>query len=127
MIITIHFPHCNQMTIILIMEAFNGSAANKTVRRLRVLTDLYQRGSASVTTEKALEKLISYEVEMHQSQLRELQADLAHFEQMYGMSSAEFYQRYQAGQTADDMDFIEWASLVQMAQRIEEQLQLLTN
>lgn len=109
------------------MEAFDTPAANKTVKRLRVLTDLYQQGSASVVTERTLEKLLSYEVDAHQSQLRELQADLIHFEQQYEMSSAEFYQRYQAGQTDDQMDFIEWASVVQMTSRLEEQLQLLAN
>jgi hypothetical protein len=104
------------------MEAIDAAATNRTARRLRILTDLYQQGSASVATEKALEKLLSYEVDAHQSQLHELQTDLIHFEQIYEMSSADFYQRFQAGQTDDRMDFIEWASLVQMIQRLETRI-----
>lgn len=48
------------------------------------------------------------------TQLAALAVDLAAFEQQYGMSSAEFARRYEAGQTDDRMDFVEWASLVRM-------------
>lgn len=53
-------------------------------------------------------------------QLRQLQADLAEFEQRYGLTSAEFYRRYQAGQTDDRMNYVEWASLIQMADNLRE-------
>ena len=46
--------------------------------------------------------------------LGQLESDLAEFEKRYGLSSAEFYHRFQAGQTDDRMDYVEWASLVQM-------------
>jgi hypothetical protein len=46
--------------------------------------------------------------------LGQLESDLAEFEKQYGLSSAEFYHRFQAGQTDDRMDYVEWASLVQM-------------
>jgi hypothetical protein len=50
--------------------------------------------------------------------LDELNAELAEFEQRYGMTSDEFYPLYQAGQTDDRMDFVEWASLAQMAENL---------
>ena len=46
--------------------------------------------------------------------LGQLESDLAEFEEQYGLSSAEFYHRFQAGQTDDRTDYVEWASLVQM-------------
>lgn len=36
------------------------------------------------------------------------------FEKRYGMTSAEFWEKWQGGQLDDRMDFIEWASLIQM-------------
>ena len=54
------------------------------------------------------------------------QTDLAAFEQKYHLSSTEFYQQFQAGQTGDDMDYVEWASLVQMADNLKKRLRLLT-
>jgi hypothetical protein len=48
------------------------------------------------------------------------------FEEKYGLASDEFYRRYQAGETDDQMDYVEWASMVQMARNIEARLELLT-
>lgn len=53
-----------------------------------------------------------------QTHLDELTADLAEFERRYGMTSDEFHRLYQAGQTDDRMDFVEWASLIQMAENL---------
>lgn len=48
----------------------------------------------------------------------DLNAELAEFERRYGMTSDEFYRLYQAGQTDDRMDFVEWASLAQIAENL---------
>ena len=53
--------------------------------------------------------------------------ELSDFEKLYDMSSEMFYKRFQEGKTDDRMDFVEWASLVQMASRLERQLELLKN
>ena len=58
--------------------------------------------------------------------LARTQARLTEFEQRYGLPSAEFYRRFQAGQTDDRMDYVEWASLVQMADNAQKRLRLLT-
>lgn len=50
--------------------------------------------------------------------LEQLRSDLAEFERRYQLSSTEFYRRYRTGQTDDRMDYVEWASLVQMAEGI---------
>jgi len=46
-------------------------------------------------------------------------------EDKYGMDSETFYRKYQAGETDDRMDFVEWTSLVQMAINLKERLALL--
>ncbi len=50
---------------------------------------------------------------------------LQELESKYGMDSETFYRKYQAGETDDRMDFVEWASLVQMAENLKERLALL--
>lgn len=97
-----------------------------TAQRLRALAQLYQRGQASKMMDRTLDKLLAYEADVSRKQLRQLQTDLAEFERRYGLSSDEFYRRYQAGQTDDRMDHVEWASLVQMANNLRERLRLLT-
>jgi len=41
---------------------------------------------------------------------RVIQSDLAELEKTYGMSSEDFFQRWQAGETDDRMGLVEWAS-----------------
>ena len=97
-----------------------------TAERLHALAELYQQGQVSDLMDRTLEKLLHHEAEECQAQLRQLQADLAEFEQQYHRSSTEFYQQFQAGQTGDDMDYVEWASLIQMVDNLKKRLRLLT-
>ena len=101
-------------------------AKTLTAERLHALAELYQQGQVSELIERTLEKLLRQEAEACQAQLRQLQADLAELEQKYHRPSTEFYQQFQAGQTSDDMDYVEWASLIQMADNLEKRLHLLT-
>ena len=98
-----------------------------TAERLHALAELYQQGQVSDLMDRTLAKLLRHEAEQCQAQLHQLQADLAEFEQKYHLSSAEFYRQFQAGQTSDDMDYVEWASLIQMAENLKKRLRLLTD
>jgi hypothetical protein len=96
-----------------------------TAERLQALAELYRQGQESDLMDRTLEKLLRHEAEQSQAQLRELRADLAEFEQRYHLPSDEFYRRYQAGDMGDQMDYVEWASLVQMVDNLEKRLDLL--
>lgn len=96
-----------------------------TAQRLHSLADLFEQGQTSETTTRALDKVLVYETEVARGQLAELKRDLAAFETKYKMTSADFYARFQAGKTDDRMDFVEWASLMQMAQNLEKRIELL--
>ena len=52
----------------------------------------------------------------------QLRADLAGFEQMYGIDSDTFYRQYEEGKLGDAVDFVEWSSTVEMLNNINEQL-----
>ena len=97
-----------------------------TAERLHTLAELYQQGQVSDLMDRTLEKLLHHEAEQCQAPLRQLQADLAEFEQQYRRSSTEFYRQFQAGHTIDEMGYVEWASLVQLADNLEKRLRLLT-
>ena len=102
------------------------NANTMTAGRLHALAELYQQGQVSDLMDRTLEKLLRHEAEQCQAQLSQLQSDLAEFEQKYHLSSSEFYRQFQAGQTSDEMDYVEWASLVQMAENLAKRLRLLT-
>ena len=99
--------------------------AENTARRLEYLADLCRQGQVSKTVTKTMDKLFGYEAENCRARICELENDLSAFEKQYGMSSDLFYRRFQEGQAGDSMDFIEWASLVQMCRRLRERFALL--
>lgn len=47
----------------------------------------------------------------------EINRQLAELEHTYGMSSAEFLRKYNGGELGDDLDFIDWAGLLMVAER----------
>lgn len=98
-----------------------------TAQRLEQLAQVYRDAQASDVMTRTLDKLFHYEADQCRAQLRQLTGDLAEYERQYGQSSREFYARYEGGHTDDRMDYVEWASLYQMAQRLEERLRLLEN
>jgi hypothetical protein len=102
------------------------SSATTVAQRLRVLAQLYQQGQASELMDRTLNKLLAHEADLCREQLNDLQRDLVELEERYSLPSDEFYRRYQAGQTDDRMDYVEWASLVQMRNNLQERLQILS-
>ena len=109
------------------MDDIQKAPAGTVARRLQTLAQLYQQGQASVLMDRTLEKLLSHEASACRAQIDQLHIDLARFEQQYDLSSTEFYHRFQAGQTDDRMDYVEWASLVQMHDNLQKRLRLLTS
>jgi len=95
--------------------------------RLEILAQLYPQGQVSQLVERTLDKLFSYEAQTCRQQLAQLRADLAEFEARYRMDSDHFFARFQTGEMGDDMDYTEWASLFQMAQKLQQRLRVLTD
>jgi len=93
--------------------------------RVRTLEKLYTQGETSEIVDLALEKRFAYELKESQQQLAQRMHDLSQFEQHYDLSSDTFYARFQAGEMGDAMDFVEWASLHQMAERLRQRIGLL--
>jgi hypothetical protein len=96
-------------------------------KRLELLAVLYKKHPASDFMARTVDKMLEYEVQISREQLTELQHDLADYEQQYGLTSSEFYQQFQSGETDDCMDYVEWASLFQMAENLQERLYLLAS
>ena len=52
--------------------------------------------------------------------IKKLDKDLRQFERSYKMESSSFIKEFASGRQGDDMDFVEWASLYRMRQRLAE-------
>lgn len=68
---------------------------------------------------KTISKMVSTRLSQVQKELKAVQASLNRFERHYGKTSDIFFKEYQSGIAGDDMDAIEWSSLVKMRNRLE--------
>jgi hypothetical protein len=67
---------------------------------------------------KTISKMVSTRVAKLNKELKAVQQTLTRFERIYCKTSDVFFKEYQAGTAGDDMDFIEWSSLVMMRDRL---------
>lgn len=75
--------------------------------------------------EKTISKLFVREHDRMVELKTRLAMELSQFEKRYDLQSDHFYQRYEAGELGDEVDFIEWAATVEMLMNIKERLKLL--
>jgi len=98
----------------------------KYAKGVRWLAELYEKKQISSLTAQTLNKAVEYEVSQSQTQLTEIEKVLADYEKQFNLSTVEFFKRYQAGQTDDSAESVEWASLAQIAESIRKRLALLS-
>jgi PhoPQ-activated pathogenicity-related protein len=94
-------------------------------KELSKLTNLVKSGRSSEALARNIHKLVGLEVNQLEIDLAATEKDLGEFEQHYGMSTADFFNQWQAGKTDDRMDYVEWASLTQIADNLQKRLELL--
>jgi hypothetical protein len=96
-----------------------------TLQRLRALEHLYEQGYQDEVVDRTVFKLLERQIHKDEVQLHELGVELAKFEQQFGIPSAQFAAKYQAGEMGDDVDGFEWHVFYKMYLRLRNQLQIL--
>lgn len=96
-----------------------------TLEKIRGLEQIYIKGYEDRFLDNALRKIISHQLARDQADLQVLQRDLAELERKYGVSSEEFYEKFQAGQMSDEADFMEWNALYKMTAKLRNRLGIL--
>jgi hypothetical protein len=100
---------------------------SKVLNQLKLLGVLHEQGGSHAAIEQTLEKIIRQELSIAQKKKEELDRDLQAFESQYKMSSEEFSQKFHAGTTGDDLDFVEWDAFYQLNQSLQQQIDILMN
>ena len=67
-------------------------------------------------------KLLDMTLGQHRRRLVRYEHDLHAFEKQYGMDSATFYRRFEAGELGDALDLFEWAGLCELRQDLLEKI-----
>ncbi|MGC1378260.1 MAG: hypothetical protein WA821_18660 [Anaerolineales bacterium] len=102
--------------------SMEGVPNTKYAKGVRWLAELYKNRQVDSVTAQTLNKLVDLEASRLRMQLEDMERVLADYEKQYGMSSAEFLRKYEAGKTDDRMDYVEWASLTKMSRSFRKTL-----
>lgn len=94
-------------------------------RELEKLAKLVKNGQISESLARNIHKLVGLEISQLEIDLADTEKDLSGFETQYDMSTTDFFSQWQSGQIDDRMDYVEWASLAQMAENLRKRLELL--
>lgn len=108
--------------MVMVHQKQSACTAPQDIHRLQ---KLYNAGFHDDFLDRALRKIIEQQIHQDQTHLEQITQDLSAFEAHYSMSSDEFMSRYQTGNMADTIDFMEWNVFCKMRQRILERLSIL--
>ncbi|HID61879.1 MAG TPA: hypothetical protein EYP49_03930 [Anaerolineae bacterium] len=90
--------------------------------KIEILKDTY---SDEAELDLILGKLLDVALSQYRLRLERYEHDLREFEKRYGMESATFYRRFEAGELGDAMDFFEWAGLYELRLDLGEKIRRL--
>lgn len=93
-----------------------------TSYKLEVLKDTY---SDAAGLDLILGKLLDVSLSQYRLRLERYERDLREFEERYGMESATFYHRFEAGELGDAIEFFEWAGLYELREDVKKKIQRL--
>lgn len=98
-----------------------------TLEKFRLLEQYIATDTSEIdpVLDLAIDKLITRERKRILDLCARLTEQLKEFEQKYALGSSDFYKRYESGEMGDEMDFVEWASTIEMQENAKNRLALL--
>ena len=92
---------------------------------IRILEKYIESNGTDALTKKAIKKLISHSLQKERRDLARVKEKLDRFEKKYGMSSAQFHERFHHGELGDAEDSFVWDALFETSERIAARIELL--
>ena len=83
--------------------------------KLELLKETYTDQSE---LDQILGKLLDISLSQHRLRLKRYEQDMREFDRRYEMNSENFYQRFEAGELGDEIEFFEWSGLYELRQDI---------
>ncbi len=92
----------------------------QTLSKVKSLEKFIQKHGEDTFISQTISKMLDYKIQQYDKEIKRLEKDLRKFEWAYKKESAAFYKKFKESKTDDSMDFIEWAFLYQMRNRLLE-------
>jgi hypothetical protein len=94
------------------------------ISKIKILEELAKLGSDDEVFINAIDKLTKYKINELEKDINDIEISLKEFEEKYGLESTEFIKKFESGEMGDEMDFMEWASLYDMKERLKNRLNI---
>jgi predicted RNase H-like nuclease (RuvC/YqgF family) len=92
----------------------------QTLTKVKNLEKFIKKYGEDVVISQTITKMLDYKIRQYDEEIKKLHRALSRFERKHKKESAAFFQEFKKGALGDEMDFIEWASLYQMRNRLME-------
>jgi hypothetical protein len=93
--------------------------------KLYTLAKVTELGGEDRLIEQTVTKLLAYAADRHRQDLEDIATKLRVLEAQFGMSSAQFADRFDRGELGDDEVFFRWDALLEMQRRMAQRLAML--
>jgi len=87
--------------------------------------EIKSTGISKETMKDAVIRTLRSKIEEINQKLIDTRKNIRYFEKKYGMKTEEFYEKFQAGELGDDMDFFEWKALKEIYDELNEERRVL--
>jgi glycogen synthase len=92
--------------------------------KIKILEELAKLGADDEVFIDVIDKLTKYKIHALENDCSDIKNNLNKFEVKYGLPSKEFIIKFESGEMGDEMDFIEWAALYDMYNRLKNRLNI---
>lgn len=90
----------------------------QTLAKVKNIEKFLQKYGEDIIISKTINKMLEYQTHKYDDDIKRLDRELKRFERKYKKDSSIFFDEFKKGKLGDEMDFIEWASLLQMHKRL---------
>ena len=92
----------------------------QTLTKVKNLEKFIKKYGEDAVISQTITKMLDYKIRQYDEEIKRMNRELSRFERKHKKESSAFFQEFKKGDLGDNMDFIEWASLYQMRNRLME-------
>lgn len=92
----------------------------QTLTKVKNLEKFIKKYGEDAVISQTITKMLDYKIRQYDEDIKKMNREISRFERKYRKESSVFINAFEKGDLGDNMDFVEWASLYKMRNRLTE-------
>lgn len=92
----------------------------QTLAKVKHLEKFIRKYGEDTVIFQTINKMLEYKIGTYDEEINRLNKELRKLERKYKKESSVFFNEFKQGSLGDDMDFLDWASLYRMKNKLAE-------